>query len=266
MAKKVTYFRKPQQSPAFTLMELLVVIAIIALLMSILTPSLQKAKSLARRVVCGAQMRQITFGALMYAEANKDRFWKASPYLNHVTANAYASILDYTGLMQNAPEPDINENYSDELKSIMHDAGQKLFLCPNHHKSKSYLPAFAFKSVTGWQESCWQIGYSTLVGFEGKSWDWTSAVKTTDKPLGHTGDDPAGRLPLFTDINNEGPPYVNVAHPQKGSAVFANIAGTLEKKTPLDYDLAGTNISFIDGAVEWRKAGEVRSHRPGVWW
>jgi len=53
---------------AFTLIELLVVIAIISLLVSILLPSLQKAKELAKSVVCMAQLKSIFMGIHYYAE------------------------------------------------------------------------------------------------------------------------------------------------------------------------------------------------------
>ena len=55
---------------AFTLIELLVVVAIIALLVSILVPSLQNARELARCAVCSANQRA-AFGAVQfYAEDN----------------------------------------------------------------------------------------------------------------------------------------------------------------------------------------------------
>jgi prepilin-type N-terminal cleavage/methylation domain-containing protein len=56
----------------FTLVELLVVIAIIALLLSILMPSLQKAREQARNVVCKNNLKQMGLGFQMYAPDYRD--------------------------------------------------------------------------------------------------------------------------------------------------------------------------------------------------
>jgi prepilin-type N-terminal cleavage/methylation domain-containing protein/prepilin-type processing-associated H-X9-DG protein len=52
----------------FTLVELLVVIAIIALLLSILMPSLQKAKQLAQQVVCASRQKQLSLALMTYTQ------------------------------------------------------------------------------------------------------------------------------------------------------------------------------------------------------
>lgn len=59
---------------AFTLIEVLVVVAIIALLVSVLLPSLAAARRQARAVVCMNNCKQIGLAAQMYAMQYKDTF------------------------------------------------------------------------------------------------------------------------------------------------------------------------------------------------
>jgi prepilin-type N-terminal cleavage/methylation domain-containing protein/prepilin-type processing-associated H-X9-DG protein len=64
MSKRIS--KKNMKRRAFTLIELLVVISIIALLLSILMPSLSKVKQMGRQVVCLSNYKQIGLGMQMY--------------------------------------------------------------------------------------------------------------------------------------------------------------------------------------------------------
>ncbi len=58
----------------FTLIELLVVIAIIALLLSVLMPSLRRARAIAKRLVCAHNLKQISLAVDLYLHSNDNTY------------------------------------------------------------------------------------------------------------------------------------------------------------------------------------------------
>ena len=73
---KLDDFKKTKA--AFTLVELLVVIVVIAMLTSILIPSLVKARSNARVVVCKSNLHQLLLAGIGYALENDDFYVPAA--------------------------------------------------------------------------------------------------------------------------------------------------------------------------------------------
>jgi prepilin-type N-terminal cleavage/methylation domain-containing protein/prepilin-type processing-associated H-X9-DG protein len=64
---------RSNHSLGFTLIELLVVVAIIALLVAILLPALNEARTIAKKVVCQANLKQFTTATAIYT--NEENAW-----------------------------------------------------------------------------------------------------------------------------------------------------------------------------------------------
>lgn len=127
----------------FTLIELLVVIAIIALLVSILLPSLNRAKELARRVVCAANMRNLGL-ALSYYTNESDQWLPSTEPRNREPISPLHWFMNEK-MVQGVS---VSLNYDGDGNLIGPMGEKSALTCPSHDPPTETRPNPGEPSVT----------------------------------------------------------------------------------------------------------------------
>ena len=105
----------PHPAHGFTLIELLVVIAIVALLVSILLPSLAKTREQARRIKCASNLRQTGIAFAAYAGDARDAYPAA---MDPVSPNPFYCLWMGRGI-RSALNTYLGENLGPSNPSVM---------------------------------------------------------------------------------------------------------------------------------------------------
>lgn len=122
----------------FTLVELLVVIGIISLLLSILLPTVNRARESARATVCSANLKQIAFAVQAYCNDNKGILHMAPDRWQWVTTAPPVQLIQassssaYWGVayLPYISSPAIYSKTGD-VKATVYAAARKVFNCPS---------------------------------------------------------------------------------------------------------------------------------------
>lgn len=210
---------------AFTLVELLVVIGIIALLISILLPSLNRAREQAKRTACASNLRQIGQFWHMYANDHKGVF------PNHGIGFGNWTMID----------PGIHEFLVDKYK--LRDG--RVFFCPSANEMQYGDPQYQWNNPrTDTTPHMYMLSYVLYMN-QPNIVAWNNALGNNLPPLIKNRDQRAAEIPLaFDETDWYGPAYGNLGY--KYSIHY------MRSDEP-----DGANALFGDGHAEWRSFSDM---------
>ncbi|HEX8910925.1 MAG TPA: type II secretion system protein [Humisphaera sp.] len=142
--------------PAFTLVELLVVIGIIALLMSILLPTLGRVKEQANSIKCLSNMRQLALAATTYTGQHQGYLVPADIAFANGDANGrtwsetWATILVGEGLVPYPAKVDPNSPPA---------GSDNVFQCPSGNLEMATITSIASGTPTARNDARGSFGY-----------------------------------------------------------------------------------------------------------
>jgi prepilin-type N-terminal cleavage/methylation domain-containing protein/prepilin-type processing-associated H-X9-DG protein len=210
----------------FTLVELLVVIGIIALLLSILLPSLRKARAIAMRLACASNLKQISLAMNLYLNGNENTYPCAQDPVS--TAPAYWLWMGrgWRGFV----EPYLGGNIDANNPSVL--------FCPQDHAAKDNYESTSYAYSMAFYHSPDQIDdMNSYADTYGKN----SLPSIPQRSLNVAR--PSGKILIGEWLSNHAP--------------VSNDPGWWTWE-------GSRNFLFADGQVHFLKAKQIRPARDGL--
>ncbi len=226
----------------FSLLELLIVVAVLALLVSILLPSLSRARQRAKVAVCASQMKQISFAMVTYTTNNRS-------YFPVNTSLGTGGEITWDDKLSKYDGREVEQARLNGW--IPHSDDHKLYICPadksNYHSARhkrSYSLTHGHKRARSSKRGIVQATNTA---------DWSQSILKISEPY-----DTLAMVENHQASNKLGCNSQDVTRIQ---AYQAN----KENETFWGHEMWRSNYLLIDSSVKYLTAEETFNNQRSIW-